>query len=296
MMLSPVSCTPFPVSCPYGCQCFTPVQVLCTDEQMKSLPKNTSRQVKDFIIMTSAVQYLFPRTLEGSPQLTKLIFLNNELQSIHSRSFEHLTELQELEIRTFSKFHTVLPGMFDSLKQLETLQMKGNIISDLPAFLFLSLRKLRQLYLSDNQLESLPEELFDYFIWQYTVRLHGNPWKCDCHMWYLHDWVLANSKNVEMLDRVVCQSPDFLRRQTVMSINKDQLVCHLSKDEMPDLSTCSLQTSNGTMIIKCKVDKCSPLMVKVQFQEDSGTIEEHIVKNEYEPSQCRNETLIKTPV
>ncbi|XP_030608254.1 carboxypeptidase N subunit 2 [Archocentrus centrarchus] len=503
--------TEFPVSCPYGCQCFTPVQVLCTDEQMKSLPKNTSRQVKDFIIMTSAVQYLFPRTLEGSPQLTKLIFLNNELQSIHSRSFEHLTELQELEISgnpgldnlflgTFSKqenltklllnfnrFHTVLPGMFDSLKQLETLQMKGNIISDLPAFLFLSLRKLRvldlsqnkleevkretfyglerleilkmnnnfihnftsdtfhnvsqltelhlagnnitqldddsfsvltklqvlnlrgnlltafsdkvfgyegsnltelnlkgnrltelsslsrltsltdlnlssnqlsnltedifrnltalenlalsenqitllpemifnelfdikviylhknnlstldaklfksqlfiqQLYLSDNQLESLPEELFDYFIWQYTVRLHGNPWKCDCHMWYLHDWVLANSKNVEMLDRVVCQSPDFLRRQTVMSINKDQLVCHLSKDEMPDLSTCSLQTSNGTMIIKCKVDKCSPLMVKVQFQEDSGTIEEHIVKNEYKPSQCRNETLIETPI
>uniref|UniRef100_A0A3P9BAW2 LRRCT domain-containing protein n=1 Tax=Maylandia zebra TaxID=106582 RepID=A0A3P9BAW2_9CICH len=292
--------------CPYRCQCFTLVQVLCADATMTSLPKNISRE------------YLFSHTLEGSPQLTKLIFLDNQLKSIHCRAFEHLTELQELEISgnpldhlflgTFSKqgnltklllnfnrFQTVLPGMFDSLKQLETLQMKGNVISDLPAFLFLNLQKLR-LYLSDNQLESLPEDLFDHFILQYTVRLHGNPWKCDCHIWYLHDWVLENSKTMEMLDRVVCESPNFLKKRAVMSINKDQLVCHLSRDEMPDLSTCSLQASNGIMIIKCKVDICSPLTVKVQFQKEDGNIKEHIVKNEHEPSQCSNETLIESPI
>lgn len=496
--------------CPYRCQCFTLVQVLCADATMTSLPKNISREVKDFIVMTTAVQYLFSHTLEGSPQLTKLIFLDNQLKSIHCRAFEHLTELQELEMSgnpldhlllgTFSKqgnltklllnfnrFQTVLPGMFDSLKQLETLQMKGNVISDLPAFLFLNLQKLRvldlsqnklegvkketfcglekleilkmnnnllsnftsdtfhnvsqltelhlegnmitklddgifavltelqvlnlrgnllttfsdnvfgfegsnlselnlkgnrltelsslssltlltnlilssnqlsnltgdifrnvtalmildlsenqitslpetifndlseirtiylqknnlstldaklfksqefiqQLYLSDNQLESLPEDLFDHFILQYTVRLHGNPWKCDCHIWYLHDWVLENSKTMEMLDRVVCESPNFLKKRAVMSINKDQLVCHLSRDEMPDLSTCSLQASNGIMIIKCKVDICSPLTVKVQFQKEDGNIKEHIVKNEHEPSQCSNETLIESPI
>ncbi|XP_022610630.1 carboxypeptidase N subunit 2-like isoform X1 [Seriola dumerili] len=489
-------------SCPYKCQCFTSVQVLCADERMISLPRNMSKQVKDFIIMTSAVAYLLPHTLEESPQLTKIVFLNNALRSIHAQAFDHLTELHELEISgnpwlehlflgTFSKqrnltklllnfnrFKAILPGMFDSLKQLETLQMKGNIISDLPTFLFLNLHNLRvldlsqnklegvkretfsglarleilkinnnlisnltsdtfhnisqlrelhlewnkiselaegtfsaltelevlnlrgnhltafsdkvfgfnasnlrelnlkgnrltelsslsdltslsdiilssnqlsklpedifrnitllenldlsenqltflperifsnlfgikaihlnrnnlrkvepklfedqtfiqQLYLSDNQLETLPLGLLDPFAIQHTVRLHGNPWRCDCHMWYLHDWVLRNSLDVEMLDRMLCESPNYLRKQTVASIDKDQLVCQVSKDEMPDLSSCSLQTSSDTMIIKCKVDKCSPLTMKVQFQDHDGNIQEHILKNEH--SQCSNE-------
>lgn len=496
-------------SCPYRCQCFTPVQVLCVDGGITSLPRNMSKQVKHFIIMTSPVMHLFTHTLQESPQLTKFILLDNALKSIHARAFEHLTELQELEISgnpllqhlflgTFSKqgnltklllnfngFQTVLPGMFDSLEQLETLQMKGNIISDLPKFLFLNLHNLRvldlslnklegvtretfsglarletlkinnnlisnltsdtfhnisqlielhlegnniseladnifsvltklrvlnlrgnlltsfsdkvfgfkasnlrelnlkgnrltelsplssltslrdlflssnqlshlpedifrnvtalenvdlsenqltslpemifnglfgiqaihlnknhlskvdaklfedqvliqQLYLSDNQLKTLPQGLFDPFADQYTVRLHGNPWKCDCHMWYLHDWVLRTSQDIEMLDRMLCESPGFLRRQPVVSIDKDQLVCPVSKDVMPDLSGCSLEASRDTVIIKCKVDKCSPLTVKVQFQEDDGSVEEHVFKNEIKHSQCGNETMIES--
>lgn len=499
-------------SCPYRCQCFTPVQVLCADERMTSLPRNMSGQVKEFIIMTSAVAYLFQHTLEDSPQLNKLIFLNNALRSVHSQAFELLTELQELEISgnpwlehlflgTFSKqgnltklllnynkFETVLPGLFDSLKNLQTLQMKGNILSHLPTFLFLKLQNLhsldlsqnklkevkretfsglarleilkinnnlisnissdtfnnvsqlielnlegnkipeladdifsaltkmkvlnlrgnllttfsdkvfgfeasnlnelnlkgnrltqlsslssltsltdlilssnelanlpedifrnvtavenldlsenqltllpemifndllsikaihlhknnlrkvdaklfkdqefiQQLYLYDNKLESLPPGLLDPFVLQHTARLHGNPWKCDCHMWYLHDWLLKRSQDVEMLDRMVCESPSFLRRQTIVSIDKDQLVCQVSKDEMPDLSSCSLQASSDTMIIKCKVDKCSPLTVKVQFQEDDGSVKEHILKSELaEHTQCSNETTFESPI
>lgn len=152
---------------------------------------------------------------------------------------------------------------------------------------------LQQLYLSDNQLETLPLGLLDPFVIQYTVRLHGNPWKCDCHMSYLHDWMLENSRDIEMLDRMLCASPDYLRRRPVVSIEKDQLVCPVSKDDMPDLRGCSLQATGDTVIIKCKVDKCSPLTVKVQFQEDDGSIMEHILKSE---RQCSNESIIEIPV
>uniref|UniRef100_A0A7N8XNF6 Carboxypeptidase N subunit 2 n=1 Tax=Mastacembelus armatus TaxID=205130 RepID=A0A7N8XNF6_9TELE len=462
-------------SCPYTCQCFSPVQVLCADEQITSLPSNLSKEVKDFIIMTTKLEYLFPHTLRESPQLTKLVFLNNALRSIHAQAFENLTELQELEISgnpqldhlflgTFSKqgnltklllnfnrFKTVHPGMFDSLIQLETLQMKGNVISALPTFLFMNLQNLhvldlsenkleeliklhlewnriseladgvfsvltelkvlnlrgnllttfsdkvfgfesfnlkemnlkdnkltalsslgrltslsdiilssnqlsklpenlftnvtllenvdlsenhltslpqrifsnlcgikminlhknnlsrldarlfedqdfiQQLYLSDNQLETLPLGFLDHFAIQHTVRLHGNPWKCDCHMWYLHDWVVRNSQDIEMPERMLCESPGFLRRRTVTSVDKDELVCQVSKSTMPDLSSCSLQASSDTIIINCKVEKCSPLTVKVQFQEDGGSVEEHIFKNEPEPFQCRNKTMIENP-
>nr|XP_040027660.1 carboxypeptidase N subunit 2-like [Gasterosteus aculeatus aculeatus] len=500
--------TQLETSCPLKCQCFTSVQILCSDVRMTSLPRNTSRQVKDFIVIESAISYLFSRTLEGSPELTKLVFLSNALQSIHAQAFEHLTELQELEISgnpllknlylgTFSKqrnlnklmlnfnrLKTVLPGMFDSLKQLETLQMKGNIISDLPMFLFLNLHNLRvldlsqnmldevkretfsglsrleilrmnsnllsnltsdmfhnmsqlmelhfegnkiseladniffvltklkvlnlrgnrltvfsdkvfgfeatnlkelnlqgnrltelsslssltslsdlilssnqlsqlpedifrnvtalenldlsenqltllpemifhnlrgiraihlhknrlskvasnlfqdqslleQLYLSDNQLETLPQSFLDHFLIQHTVRLHGNPWKCDCHMSNLHDWVLTNSRDVEMLDRMLCASPVYLRRRPLVSVHKDQLVCPVSEEAVADLRGCSLRAAGDTVTISCKVDRCSPLTVKVKFQEEDGSIEEHILKNE---PQCGNDTMIEIPV
>lgn len=493
-------------SCPYKCQCFTPAQVLCADGGISSLPKNTSKQVKDFIVMSSSLGYLFEHTLEESPQLTKLILINNALRSIHSRSFEHLAELQELEISgnpglenlfmgtfakqenltklilNFNRFRTVLPSTFDSLKKLETLQMKGNIISDLPPFLFLNLHNLRaldlslnkleelkretfsgierletlkmnnnlisnltsdtfhnisqltelhlegnkiseladniffaltklkvlnlrgnhlttfsdkvfgfkgsnltklnlkgnrltelsslcsltsltdlilssnqlsnlpedifrnvtvleyldlsenqlislpemifrdlfsltvihlnnnnlrkvdaklfedqvliqQLYLSNNQLETLPLGLLDSFATQCTVRLNGNPWKCDCHMWYLYDWVMRYSQDIEMLDRMLCKSPAFLRGKPVVSIDRDQLECWLSKDVMPHLSRCSQEASNDTVIIKCKVDKCAPLTVRVQFQEDDGSIKEHILNHEPEDSYCNNKAV-----
>ncbi|KAL6104279.1 cpn2 [Pungitius sinensis] len=512
LFLAPLLChrgqTQLQTSCPHKCQCFTSVQILCSDVRMTALPRNTSRQVKDFIVIESDISYLFSRTLEDSPQLTKLVFLSNALQSIHTQAFEHLTELQELEISgnpllkhlylgTFSKqrnltklmlnfnrFETVLPGMFDSLKQLETLQMKGNVISDLPAFLFLNLHNLRvldlsqnmiedvtretfsglsrleilrmnsnlisnltsdmfhnmsqltelhfedntiseladniffvltklkvlnlrgnlltvfsdkvfgfeetdlkelnlkgnrltelsslssltslsdlflssnqlselpedifrnvtalenldlsenqltvlpemifhdlcaiksihlhknhlskvgsklfqdqyllqQLYLSDNQLETLPEGFLDAFVIQHTVRLHGNPWKCDCHMSYLHDWVLTNSRNVEMLDRVLCVSPVHLSRRAVVSVHEDQLVCPVSEGATADLRGCSLQAAGDTVTVSCKVDGCSPLTVKVQFQGGDGSVKEHILKNEH---HCSNEATIEIPV
>uniref|UniRef100_A0A8C5G0J4 LRRCT domain-containing protein n=1 Tax=Gouania willdenowi TaxID=441366 RepID=A0A8C5G0J4_GOUWI len=447
-------------SCPYRCQCFMPDQVLCADESMSSLPRNMSRQVKDFIVMTTAVSYLFPHTLEDSPQLTKLIFLSNALRSINSQSFEHLIELQELEISgnpslehlylgTFSKqgnlsklllnfnrLKTVLPGMFEPLKQLDVLQMKNNIISDLPSFIFSNCHKLRvldlsqnqlqemktetfsgllhldsnkiaqlndgifsvltslrelnlrgnllttfsdrvfgfqssslkdlnlqgnrltqlssisaltsltnfvlssnrlsnltedifrnvtalenldmsenqldflpravfrdllnlkmlnlhknhlsivdaklfedqmyiqQIYLSENRFQTLPDGLFEPFFMQHSMRLHGNPWRCDCGMRYLHHWLTSHGQGVQMLERVLCESPNFLKKLPIMSIDSDQLVCHLSEDKTHYASSaCSLQESNGTLTIKCRASKCKPLTVNlVNFTQISALV------------------------
>ncbi|XP_061151219.1 carboxypeptidase N subunit 2 isoform X2 [Syngnathus typhle] len=423
-------------NCPHRCQCFTPAQVLCADEHMTSVPGNISVEAKEVIIMTSAVQYLFPTSFDESPQLNKLIFFNNPLQSIHSQAFQKLPELQELEISgnpwlqhlflgTFSKqgnltklqlnynrFQTVLPDTFLHVGQLMELHLDGNRIAELADDTFSELTKLKvlnlrgnrlttfndrvlfggevlnltlldlrgnrltevssfstllsltdlllssnqlsslpkdiftnvtslenvdlsenrltslperifaelksikmihlhknqlisldsklfqdqefiqQLYLSDNQLQNLPLGLLDHFTLPHMLRLHGNPWKCDCHMWYLHDLVLSSNQDFEMLDRMLCETPDLLRRRPVASIGRDELLCRLPKDEMTDLSSCTLRKSSESLVIKCKVDKCSPLTVKVEFLEHSGSVQGHIWKSDH--SQCSNVTIDKT--
>ncbi|KAK7945357.1 hypothetical protein WMY93_001085 [Mugilogobius chulae] len=184
--------------CPYRCQCFSPVQVLCADERMSNLPLNMSQHVREFILMTSSVSYLFTHTLKASPQLTKLIFLNNAIRSIHAHAFEHLLQLQELEISgnpwleslymgTFSKQHnltklmlnynrlkTVQLGMFASLRQVETLQMKSNIISYLPPLLFANMTRLRVLDLSLNKLEEVTRETFSGLGQLEVLKLNNN--------------------------------------------------------------------------------------------------------------------------
>ncbi|KAM8838627.1 uncharacterized protein ACB058_015302 [Synchiropus picturatus] len=486
--------------CPPRCQCFTPLQVLCADDRMTSLPQNISRLTKEVIIMTSGMEYLFPNSLRGNPALEKLILFNNVLRSIHADAFQQLTALQELEISgnpsldhlflgtfaqqsnltrlvlNYNRLKTLLPGMFDNLKRLETLQIKGNVLTFIPSLLFLNLHHLsvldlslnkieevtretfsglarleilklnnnkisnissdvftdvsrlkelhlegnfisqlsddlfselshltvlnlrgnrllsfpenafgpagstlkelnlkgnrlrelsslssftslyhvilstnqlkslpedvfrnvtvlefldlsenqfsrlpetifknlsnikvldlqknqldeldaalfqdqeymERLYLSDNQLRSLPTGLMDSFSLQHIVRLHGNPWNCDCHMSYLHSWVLNNSYDVEMLDRVTCESPGILRRRTVASIQAEQLQCRTPEDSM---DRCSLHSSPHSLTIKCKVEKQSKMSVKVLFEDDHGNIQEHVVGSEVATNDAVN--------
>ncbi|XP_057713281.1 carboxypeptidase N subunit 2-like isoform X2 [Corythoichthys intestinalis] len=505
----PNGATPPHADCPDKCQCFTAARVLCADEHMTSLPANLSQEAVEVVVMTSALQYLFPGAFEESPQLTKLVFLNNPLRSIHSQAFRNLSELRELEISgspwldhlflgTFSeqgnltelqlnynKFQTFLPGSFDSLERLESLQMKANVISDLPVSLFRNLRNLRvldlslnkipkveketfsglsaveilklsnnrianissdvfchvprltelhlegngisrladgvfsaladltvlnlrgnrlmsfsdtalgpessnlthldlrgnrltelshfgtltsltelllssnelaslprdllqnvsalenldlsenrltslpdgifyglkslkiiylqknqltdldsrlfkdqemiqQLYLSYNRLQNLPLGLLDRFALPHILRLHGNPWKCDCHLWYLHDFVLNSHRDVEMPDRVVCESPRFLRMRPLASIHREELVCPLADGDPTDLSACILRKSANSLVIRCKVEKCSTLAVQVQYLGDDGAVHEHLWKKNN--SLCANITVTQAPI
>lgn len=482
------------ISCPYRCQCFTPQQVLCAYAGLPYLPRDTSSKIREFVIMSSEMHYLFSHTLPSSPHLTKLVFLNSNIYSIHSQAFEHLLELQELEISgnpalvqllpgTFAKqgnlttlmlnynnLETLFPGVFESLAKLEFLQLKGNNISEVPSFLFRSLQELRvldlslnklrvlreetfaglaelevlsinnnlvetlpadtfrnsselteihlegnriselandtfaltklkvlnlrrnllttfsdrvfgqeasnltelnlsgnklmevsplgrfmslstlllasnqlhqlpqgffrdmlaldyldlsenklsllpemlfidltgisaihlhknnlsrleprqfegqsllqQLYLSDNQLQSLPEGLFDPLAIQHTVRLHGNPWQCDCHLRYLHSWALKNRHSVETLDRMLCEGPLYLRKRPVASVTTEQLVCWQPPEQAPDLGRCRQEFHNDTLTVKCRVGKGSPMTVRVQFLEEDGQVYEHVVRKQ----------------
>ncbi|CAL8281124.1 unnamed protein product [Lota lota] len=499
-----------PRHCPINCQCFSANQVLCSDQHMSSLPKNLSGEVKEVIVMTTSLMYLYSNTFQGSPQLTKLVFLNNAIRDIHAKAFENLTRLEELDLSgnpwlehllrgtfsqqgkltrlqlNFNRLKTLLPDTFSSLRNLETLEVKGNLIAHLPRSLFRSLQRLhsldlsrnwleevtredlealtelrtlklnynllsrlsvdtfhsvsqlkelhlegnslsdlprdvfsvltklevlnlrgnflsnfssdvfgsvpsslkeltlkgnelielssssfrgltsltcltlsanqlsqlpgdvfqnlttlenldlsenhltslpveifkdlqsvkvihlqknnltelaaklfqdqpmlRQLHLSDNLLQTVAPGLFESFHFQHVVRLRGNPWQCDCHVSYLHDWMLNHSLDLEEQDKVRCRGPGPLRGRTLASIDKEHLVCRLPEDWlMAGRENCILHAVNGTVVVKCKVDRCSPLRVKVQFETEGETVYENVVQRHWpENKQCNNKTI-----
>lgn len=47
-----------------------------------------------------------------------------------------------------------------------------------------------ELYLNDNHLTSLPNNLLESLSSLRLAHLHGNPWSCDCGILYLRGWLL----------------------------------------------------------------------------------------------------------
>ncbi|XP_076001142.1 uncharacterized protein LOC142994279 isoform X2 [Genypterus blacodes] len=221
------------------------------------------------------------RELSPLSQLTSLAHLilsSNQLSNLPSDIFSNVTALETLDLSE-NQLQLLPEGIFYELLGMKEINLQKNNISKVDVKLFEDQMLIQQLYLSDNQLQNLPSGFLDSFVVQHTVRLHGNPWKCDCHMWYLHDWVMKNSQEIEMLEKMFCKGPAYLNGQAVASIGREQLVCQISDKEMPDVSSCTLKATNDTMIVKCKVNESSPLTVKVQFQEEGGSITEHILKS-----------------
>lgn len=170
--------------CPEQCQCFSTAKIICSDEKMRVLPINISTEVKELIAVTSGVTYLERNSFRENLNLTKLVILNSLLKEVSYTAFDHLVELQELEIsgnyhlftfevQTFNKLTNLTrlflnnnmisilySGIFDSLQKLETLQMRGNSLSYLPNLLFQNTHKLQELDISFNHISSLSSEVF----------------------------------------------------------------------------------------------------------------------------------------
>ncbi len=486
--------------CPDLCQCFSAAKVVCSDESMKALPVNISAQVRELIVVASNISFLDGRSFRENLRLAKLVVLNSLVKTISRDAFEHLLELQELEIsgnywlsfdvQTFSslanltslllnnnKISALGAGIFDSLHKLEMLQLRGNFLSYLPRLLFHHLHKLQeldlsfnhissvsadvfqnnsllrslslqansilqlpagifthldhleelnlrsnlisnlsaetfpsglrklilkknvlaqlpsnvfhklhhimyldlsqnqlsevpsdlfqnlislkkldlsenritalpgsvfnglfsikaihlqknklssldvnllkdqldleQLHLSMNSLQSIPHGFFDDLDFQCVVQLHGNPWRCDCGLQYLFDWLRYNERKVEDLTRVYCEAPAVIRGHRLVSVDKEQFICGKNSssefqgssvpngteipvddddDDDGGAIRCSLREVKGTASVQCKVTKCTSVTFEALFEFGDVNKQESFI-SKWSPAGCSNRTV-----
>ncbi|KAJ8270229.1 hypothetical protein GJAV_G00111880 [Gymnothorax javanicus] len=185
-------------SCPTKCVCFTPTRVFCADEDLTEMPRNLSINVKEMVIMTTGITQLQPSAFPKGSKLFKLVFLNNLLKNVSQMTFNKLEALQELEISgnqgldelyvgtlselvnlttlvlNFNNFKVLQWRPFHTLRKLETLELKGNILEDLTDDLFEELGRLRLLDLSLNKISKVRRELFRNLSQLRTLKLDYN--------------------------------------------------------------------------------------------------------------------------
>ena len=74
--------------------------------------------------------------------------------------------------------------------------------------------------LSHNKLESVEPGSLDNLPPTLSLLLHSNPWKCDCYLLYLQQWLLSNEKSI-----VTCQSPGYFRDDVLSDVPQTSLTC-----------------------------------------------------------------------
>ncbi|KAJ7308345.1 hypothetical protein JRQ81_008882 [Phrynocephalus forsythii] len=157
-----------------------------------------------------------PFSFDTLENLTNLDLSHNRLRELSPRVFAGLARLTGLNLEG-NQIHAVQEKTFRAVPNLKFLFLQNNSLADLPAGLFASLDALEMLDLSNNRLTSLDPDFSDR-VADMSLDLSGNPWRCDCRMKALVDWVKNRSVALLSKKETTCASPKKLRGREIMSL------------------------------------------------------------------------------
>eukprot|EP00079_Xenopus_tropicalis_P025690 XP_012819117.1 PREDICTED: immunoglobulin superfamily member 10 [Xenopus tropicalis] len=249
-------------ACPNPCACYVPTEVHCTFRYLTAIPKQINPDVERINLGYNSIIKLEEMDFSGLQKLELLMLHSNEIRAIHERALNDLSSLQVLKmsynkVKSFHKntFHGlknlvrlhmdhnkldfINPESFYGLTSLKLVHLEGNLLTQLHTDTFLTLRyihifktsSIKQVYLSDNQLSSLPEDMFSYMTELEGIYLHGNPWSCDCKLEWLRDWaqqsrdIIKCKKDRSGQQCPLCASPRTNNAKTLTEISSEDLAC-----------------------------------------------------------------------
>ncbi|KAM8853187.1 immunoglobulin superfamily member 10 [Synchiropus picturatus] len=209
--------------CPRSCLCSLPSEVHCTFKYLTTIPGQIQPQVEKLNLGYNSITLLREGDLSGLKRLEQLLLHSNTIHKVEDRAFEDLKSLQVLKLSynkikevnkdTFkglesllrlhvdhNNIHFINPEAFNGLNNLQLLNLEGNQLQQLHPDTFTTLRhsqvfkvsSLRTIQLSDNLLTRLPENIFSGCTQLENLFLHGNHWRCDCHMSWFPAWTQRN--------------------------------------------------------------------------------------------------------
>ena len=135
------------------------------DNSLVSLPDNLFNELTSLLLLGLSDNNLTDLDEGQFDELTKLKTLNiggNHLENLPPSLFSELTELETLWIVETPLLTSLPANLFEGLSTLETLNLEKNALASLSPSLFDDLTNLERLDLNENQLTSLPDNLFGF--------------------------------------------------------------------------------------------------------------------------------------
>ncbi|NWH78421.1 IGS10 protein, partial [Piaya cayana] len=164
----------------------------------------------------------------------------NKVRVLQQDVFYGLKSLVRLHV-DHNRIEFVNPNVFYGLRSLRLVHLEGNLLKQLHPDTFITLRYsqifkisfIKHIYLSDNVLTSLPQDMFSYMSELESVYLHGNPWSCDCSLRWFGEWAkqkpdvvkCKNDRGSGAQQCPVCASPQNHKGKSLVDVPSASLTC-----------------------------------------------------------------------
>lgn len=174
------------------------------------------------------------------------------------RVFTHVGNLRSLHLKYLSNFKSLTSYSLTGLTELQHLDLSGSqSLSDISRSAFSSAKKLKKLDLSNTNLTNLKMGLFNTLADIETVKLSGNPWRCDCYLYWILLW-LGENKHTNLLSahETVCQTPSRLEGSVLLDALDHDMVC--TSSSILHVSEKTKFRVGSTAVLQCQVDGNPP--------------------------------------
>lgn len=131
--------------------------------------------------------------------LTALLVTFNQLTEIPTSLLRQLPKLIVLSLG-YNRLTRIPKEAFTNNPYLKTITLENNFIHDVHPMALVGLHRLTALNLRNNNLTTLPAELFDQSV-EFLIQLFGNKWTCDCEVYPLLEWL---RKSQYFVDDIKC--------------------------------------------------------------------------------------------
>ncbi|XP_055987063.1 nyctalopin [Sorex fumeus] len=165
-------------------------------------------------------------SLLGMQRLRSLRLQGNRVRAVHGGAFRDCSALEHLLLHD-NQLAELPPDAFQGLHRLRTLNLGGNALGRVRRAWFAELAELELLYLDRNRIAWVEEGAFQNLSGLLALHLNGNrlavlagaafqpglflgrlflfrnPWRCDCRLQWLRDWLHSSGRVAD----VPCASP-----------------------------------------------------------------------------------------
>ncbi|XP_004461087.1 nyctalopin [Dasypus novemcinctus] len=165
-------------------------------------------------------------SLQGLRRLRSLSLQANRVRAVHGGAFRDCGALEHLLLND-NALRALPADAFRGLRRLRTLNLGGNVLGRVARAWFADLEELELLYLDRNRIVFVEEGAFQNLSGLLALHLNGNhlavlagaafqpgfflgrlflfrnPWRCDCRLEWLRDWMESSG----LVADVRCASP-----------------------------------------------------------------------------------------
>ncbi|KAH3752623.1 hypothetical protein DPMN_187244 [Dreissena polymorpha] len=201
--------------------------LLLNDNNIRAFEDSTFVNLKNLFSMNldnNKVATVQDNTFIGLVNLRDMNFVFNGLEHITPNAFRHFVNLETLKLQK-----NLLPTFnFSDLvmsKKLSLVDFTGNRLFEL-SFPKEKNQDIRQLVLSENQIQTMSPEIVNVVAHGGNVWLNDNPLSCDCRLSWLHEYT-RNLYKFRLLgsSKTFCSSPASYYGIKVTDVISNKLTC-----------------------------------------------------------------------